>query len=292
MKGIILAGGSGTRLYPVTRVISKHLLPIYDKPMIYYPLSVLLLGGIRDILVISTKRDIERFKELLKDGSMWGISIQYAVQENPNGIAEALIIGEDFIKDDHVTLILGDNIFFGHGLTELIKESIETTVNKNNAVIWAYTVQNPEQYGVIEIDKEGKPINIEEKPENPQTNWAVVGIYFYPPDVKEKVKKLKPSKRGELEITDLNRLYLEEKRLDVKLMGRGYAWLDTGTSENLLMASQFVETIEKRTGLKIACLEEIAYRKGFISKEQLTDIANSMKHSAYGQYLLKIAGEL
>ncbi len=292
MKGIILAGGSATRLYPITRVISKHLLPIYDKPMIYYPLSVLLLGKIRDILLISTERDIKRFKELLGDGSNWGINIEYAIQNKPHGIAEAFLIGKDFIGNEHVVLILGDNVFFGHGLTDLMKDSISTVEKEKKSVIWAYTVKNPEHYGVIEIDKNGIPLSIEEKPKKPKSNWAVVGIYFYPPDVVSKAETLSPSARGELEITDLNRFYLQENRLEVKLMGRGYAWLDTGTAENLLVASQFVETIEKRTGLKIACLEEIAYRNGFITKKQLIKIANSMKHSAYGRYLLKIAKEL
>ncbi len=292
MKGIILAGGSATRLYPITRVISKHLLPIYDKPMIYYPLSVLLLGKIRDILLISTERDIKRFKELLGDGSNWGINIEYAIQNKPHGIAEAFLIGKDFIGNEHVVLILGDNVFFGHGLTDLMKDSISTVEKEKKSVIWAYTVKNPEHYGVIEIDKNGTPLSIEEKPKKPKSNWAVVGIYFYPPDVVSKAETLSPSARGELEITDLNRFYLQENRLEVKLMGRGYAWLDTGTAENLLVASQFVETIEKRTGLKIACLEEIAYRNGFITKKQLIKIANSMKHSAYGRYLLKIAKEL
>jgi len=292
MKGIILAGGSGTRLFPITKTVSKHLLPVYDKPMIYYPLSVLLLGGIHDILLISTKKDIPRFKELLKDGSDWGINISYAIQERPNGIGEAFLIGEDFIKHDPVALILGDNIFFGHGLTNLIKQSIQITKTEQNAVIWAYTVKNPEHYGVVELDKNGMPLSIEEKPKRPKSNWAVVGIYFYPPDVIDKAKMLKPSWRGELEITDINTMYLKEKRLRVKLMGRGYAWLDTGTAENLLSASHFVETIEKRTGLKIACLEEIAYRAGFITKEKLANIARTMEHSAYGKYLLKLLDEL
>ena len=292
MKGIILAGGSGTRLFPITKTVSKHLLPVYDKPMIYYPLSVLLLGGIHDILLISTKKDIPRFKELLKDGSDWGINISYAIQERPNGIGEAFLIGEDFIKHDPVVLILGDNIFFGHGLTNLIKQSIQITKTEQNAVIWAYTVKNPEHYGVVELDKNGMPLSIEEKPKRPKSNWAVVGIYFYPPDVIDKAKMLKPSWRGELEITDINTMYLKEKRLRVKLMGRGYAWLDTGTAENLLSASHFVETIEKRTGLKIACLEEIAYRAGFITKEKLANIARTMEHSAYGKYLLKLLDEL
>ncbi len=292
MKGIILAGGSGTRLFPITKTVSKHLLPVYDKPMIYYPLSVLLLGGIHDILLISTKKDIPRFKELLKDGSDWGINISYAIQERPNGIGEAFLIGEDFIKHDPVALILGDNIFFGHGLTNLIKQSIQITKTEQNAVIWAYTVKNPEHYGVVELDKNGMPLSIEEKPKRPKSNWAVVGIYFYPPDVIDKAKMLKPSWRGELEITDINTMYLKEKRLRVKLMGRGYAWLDTGTAENLLSASHFVETIEKRTGLKIACLEEIAYRAGFITKEKLVNIARTMEHSAYGKYLLKLLDEL
>ena len=292
MKGIILAGGSGTRLFPITKTVSKHLLPVYDKPMIYYPLSVLLLGGIHDILLISTKKDIPRFKELLKDGSDWGINISYAIQERPNGIGEAFLIGEDFIKHDPVALILGDNIFFGHGLTNLIKQSIQITKTEQNAVIWAYTVKNPEHYGVVELDKNGMPLSIEEKPKRPKSNWAVVGIYFYPPDVIDKAKMLKPSWRGELEITDINTMYLNEKRLRVKIMGRGYAWLDTGTAENLLSASHFVETIEKRTGLKIACLEEIAYRAGFITKEKLVNIARTMEHSAYGKYLLKLLDEL
>ncbi len=291
MKAIILAGGSGTRLYPTTRIISKHLLPVYDKPMIYYPLSILLLGKIKDILIITTPKDLPRFKELLGDGKNWGINIQYATQKKPNGIAEALIIGKDFIGDDFMTLILGDNLFFGHGLTNLINESIRDLQSTGKAIIWGYTVNNPEQYGVVELDKNGNPVRIIEKPQKPRSKWAVVGIYFYPPDVIHKVGKLTPSERGELEITDVNSLYLKENRLMVKLMGRGYAWLDTGTAENLLSASQFVETIEKRTGLKIACLEEIAYRNGFITREQLATIAKSMRQSAYGEYLLKILKE-
>ncbi len=291
MKGIILAGGSGTRLYPTTKIISKHLLPVYDKPMIYYSLSILLLGKIKDILVITTPRDLPRFKELLGNGENWGINIQYAVQEKPNGIAEAFKIAKDFIGNDFSTLILGDNLFFGHGLTDLINESIKELKRTSKAIIWGYTVNNPEQYGVVELDKNANPVRIVEKPREPRSKWAVVGIYFYPPDVINKVDKLTPSSRGELEITDVNNLYIKENRLIVKLMGRGYAWLDTGTAENLLIASQFVETIEKRTGLKIACLEEIAYRNGFINREQLAKIAESMRQSAYGKYLIKILKE-
>ena len=291
MKGIILAGGSGTRLYPTTKIISKHLLPVYDKPMIYYPLSILLLGKIKDILIITTPRDLPRFKELLEDGKKWGINIQYAIQNKPNGIAEAFKIAADFIKNDFSTLILGDNLFFGHGLTDLINVSIKEVQRENKAVIWGYTVKNPEQYGVLELDKKGRPLRIVEKPVNPPSKWAVVGIYFYPPDVIDKTSKLAPSERGELEITDLNNLYVKENRLIVKLMGRGYAWLDMGTAETLLLASQFVETMEKRTGLKIACLEEIAYRNGFINHHQLLKIAESMRQSAYGEYLLKLSKE-
>ncbi len=291
MKGIILAGGSGTRLFPTTKIISKHLLPVYDKPMIYYPLSILLLGRIKDILIITTPRDLPRFKELLEDGRKWGINIHYAIQNKPNGIAEAFKIAADFIENDFSTLILGDNLFFGHGLTDLINASIKEVQQENKAIIWGYTVKNPEQYGVLELDKKETPLRIVEKPVNPPSKWAVVGIYFYPPDVIDKASKLVPSERGELEITDLNNLYIKENRMIVKLMGRGYAWLDMGTAENLLLASQFVETMEKRTGLKIACLEEIAYRNGFINHQRLLEIAESMRQSAYGEYLLKLSKE-
>lgn len=289
MKGIILAGGNGTRLYPLTKVISKQLLPIYDKPMIYYSLSVLMLAGIKDILLISTPQDIDRFKLILGNGSEWGIQLSYAVQSKPNGLAEAFLIGESFIGNDHVALVLGDNIFYGQGLTSLLTQSI---MRHKGATIFAYYVNNPSQFGVIDFDKRNKVVSIEEKPENPKSNYAVTGLYIYDNRVIEIAKNLTPSSRGELEITDINNVYLEMGELQVEILGRGYAWLDTGTHETLLQASQFIETIEKRQSLKVACLEEIAYRKGYISKEQLLLQANNIGNNRYGEYLKKIANEV
>ena len=291
MKGIILAGGSGTRLYPITKGISKQLIPIYDKPMVYYPLSVLMLAGIKEILIISTPADLPRFKDLLGDGSNFGIKFEYIVQPSPDGLAQAFTIGEEFIGDDSVCLVLGDNIFYGHGLTDLLAQSVINAKENDKATICGYYVNDPERYGVAEFDKKGEVISIEEKPTNPKSNYAVIGLYFYPNDVIKKAKKVKPSDRGELEITTLNQDYLNEKRLRVKLMGRGYTWLDTGTHESLLEASMFVQTIEKRQGLKIACLEEIAHKMGYISTEKLEELAQPLKKNGYGQYLLKRAKE-
>ncbi len=289
MKGIILAGGSGTRLYPITKSISKQLVPIYDKPMIYYPLSVLMLSGIKEILIISTPIDIPRFKHLLGNGKKIGLNISYKEQHRPNGIAEAFIIGEEFIGKDDVSLVLGDNIFYGHGLTSLLLQSVKDVQNQKKAVIFGYYVKDPQRYGVVEFDKYRNVLNIEEKPKNPKSNYAIVGLYYYPNDVIQKAKKIKPSQRGELEITTLNELYLNEKRLQIKLMGRGYAWLDTGTHESLLEASLFIQTIEKRQGLKIACIEEIAYEMGYIPKETLLDLAKPLSKNQYGQYLINRA---
>ncbi len=288
MKGIILAGGSGTRLYPITKGISKQLLPLYDKPMIYYPLSVLMLSGIRDILVISNPEYIDNYKRLFGDGSQLGLNIEYKIQEKPKGLAEAFIIGEDFIEDKDVCLVLGDNIFYGHDIIDLFKNSIENVKKENCATVFGYYVNDPERYGVVEFDESGKVISIEEKPKKPKSNYAVVGLYFYPNDVVEKAKKVKPSDRGELEITSINEMYLRENRLKVELLGRGYAWFDTGTHDSLLDAANFIRTIEKRTGLKIACLEEIAYLNGWISKDELKKIGESLKKTGYGKYLLKI----
>ncbi len=285
MKGIVLAGGSGTRLYPITQGVSKQMLPIYDKPMIYYPISVLMLAGIREILIISTPYDLPHFKRLLDTGEKLGVKFSYAEQPSPDGLAQAFIIGEDFIGNDDVCLVLGDNIFYGHGFTKLLCKSIKNVEENETATVFGYWVKNPERYGVADFDEHGNVISIEEKPVNPKSNYAVVGLYFYTNEVIEIAKNIKPSTRGELEITTVNQEYLKRKRLKVELMGRGYAWLDTGTHESLLDASNYVSTIEKRQGLKIACVEEIAYKQGFISKEQLIDIADSLKNNQYGIYL-------
>ncbi len=289
MKGIILAGGSGTRLYPITKTVSKQLLPIYDKPMIYYPLSVLMLAGIRNILVISTPSDLPRFKDLLGDGSNLGLNFSYKVQPSPDGLAQAFILGEEFIKDDDVCLVLGDNIFYGHGLTELLNGAVKNVTENSKATVFGYYVNNPKAYGVAAFDAEGNVTSIEEKPENPKSNYAVVGLYFYPNSVVEIAKNVKPSDRGELEITSVNQAYLEKGDLKVELMGRGYAWLDTGTHENLLDASQFIQTIENRQGLKVACIEEIAFEMGYINADQLLKLAEPLKKNQYGQYLINRA---
>lgn len=286
MKGIILAGGSGTRLYPITRSISKQILPVYDKPMIYYPLSVLMLAGIKEILIISTPTDIGLYENLLGDGSQLGITLKYKIQPSPDGLAQAFTLGEEFIGNDTACLILGDNIFYGYNFRSILEDAAEL---KDGSIVFGYYVNDPERYGVVEFDPSGKVISIEEKPEKPKSNYAVTGLYFYSNDVVEKAKNLKPSKRGELEITDLNRLYLEENRLKVKLLGRGFAWLDTGTHDSLLQASNFIATIEQRQGLKVSCIEEIAYKKGFISKEQLLELAKPLSKNQYGQYLIQLA---
>lgn len=287
MKGIILAGGSGTRLYPVTRTVCKQLLPIYDKPMIYYPLSTLMLAGINEVLIISTPEDTSKFEQLLGDGSSLGLKLSYEIQPSPDGLAQAFILGEEFVGDDDVCLVLGDNIFYGHGLTELLSSAKDKVQRQKEAVVFGYYVNDPERYGVVEFDKSGKVISVEEKPKEPKSNYAVVGLYFYPNDVVEIAKNVKPSARGELEITSVNNEFLNREQLAVQLMGRGYAWLDTGTHESLLEASSFIETIERRQGLKVACLEEIAYYKKFIDKEQLTKLANEYKNN-YRDYLLKL----
>jgi len=288
MKGIILAGGSGTRLYPVTQVVSKQLLPVYDKPMVYYPLSTLMLAGIRDILVISTPADTPRFEALLGDGRQWGIRLAYAVQPRPEGIAQAFLVGREFIGRDPVALVLGDNIFHGHELAQLLSRAAE---RERGATVFAYPVKDPERYGVIEFDASGKAVSIEEKPKRPKSRYAVVGLYFYDSSVVEIASQLKPSARGELEISDVNRAYLARGQLEVVPMGRGYAWLDTGTHESLLEASQFIETIERRQGLKIACPEEAAYRMGFIDAAQLKALAEPLAKSGYGEYLLRVVSE-
>ena len=287
MKGIILAGGSGTRLYPLTQVISKQLLPIYDKPMIYYPLSVLMLASIRDILIISTPEDISRFESLLGDGRQLGLSIQYAVQPSPDGLAQAFIIGEDFIGNDRVAMILGDNIFYGQGFTPMLQR---VAARDEGATVFAYRVKDPTRFGIVEFNEQQRAVSLEEKPPQPKSNFAVTGLYFYDRQVVKLARSLKPSRRGELEITDLNRLYLEQNRLNVELLGRGFAWLDTGTFEALQQAALFIETLQTRQGFKVACPEEIAYYMNWISREQLRELAQNLKNNEYGQYLLEIAG--
>lgn len=291
MKGIILAGGSGTRLYPLTKGVSKQLVPIYDKPMIYYPLSVLMLAGIKEVLIITTPHDQTSFQNLLGDGSDIGMKFEYVVQPSPDGLAQAFILGEEFLNGDDACLVLGDNIFYGHGLTQLLAQSIKNVKEDNKATVFGYYVKDPERYGVAEFNDNGDVITIEEKPQIPKSNYAVVGLYFYPNDVVQKAKAVKPSDRGELEITTLNQNYLEEERLKVELMGRGYAWLDTGTHESLLEAASFIQTIENRQSLKVACIEEIAYEMGYITKEQLLQLAEPLKKNQYGQYLITRASQ-
>lgn len=288
MKGIILAGGSGTRLYPITKGVSKQLLPIYDKPMIYYPLSVLMLSGIRDILIITTPEDAAAFHRLLGDGSQWGLNLSYAVQPSPDGLAQAFIIGEEFIAGDDVCLILGDNIFYGQSFSQMLSQAVVNVQEEQKATVFGYYVKDPERYGVAEFDAEGNVLSIEEKPKDPKSNYAIVGLYFYPNKVVEVAKQIRPSARGELEITSVNQAFLQAKELKVQLLGRGFAWLDTGTHDSLTEATNFVETLEKRQGLKISCLEEIAYRKGWISKEKLKELAQELSKNGYGQYLLEL----
>ena len=291
MKAIILAGGSGTRLYPLTRGVSKQLIPVYDKPMIYYPLSVIMLSGIRDVLIISTPRDVNLFKELLGDGKEIGMRFSYAVQPSPDGLAQSFIIGEDFIGDNDVCLVLGDNLFYGHSLTSYLRNSVRTVREERKSVIFGYWVSDPQRYGVVEFDQDMNAMSIEEKPEDPKSSYAVVGLYFYTNDVVEIAKSVRPSDRGELEITSVNQEYLRKGRLKVELMGRGYAWLDTGTHESLLEAGNFIEVIEKRQGLKVACIEEIAYEMGYINRDQLIALAEPLAKNQYGKYLLRCAGQ-
>ncbi|SHJ69379.1 glucose-1-phosphate thymidylyltransferase [Tangfeifania diversioriginum] len=286
MKGIILAGGAGTRLYPITQSISKQIIPVYDKPMIYYPLSVLMLAGIREILIISTPSDISLYENLLGNGKQLGLEISYKIQPSPDGLAQAFILGEEFIGDDNVCMILGDNIFYGYNFRSILEDAARL---EDGATVFGYYVNDPERYGVVDFDQNGKVISIEEKPKQPKSSYAVTGLYFYSNDVVQKAKSLKPSARGELEITDLNRIYLEENKLNVKLLGRGFAWLDTGTHDSLLQASNFIATIEQRQGLKVSCIEEIAYKKGFINKEQLLELAQPLSKNQYGEYLLRLA---
>ncbi len=288
MKGMILAGGTGSRLYPITKGVSKQLLSVYDKPMIYYPISVLMLAGIREILIISTPNDLPNFEKLLGDGSQFGLDLSYAEQAKPNGLAEAFIIGEDFIGKDNVCLVLGDNIFYGQGISSLLKNAVDICNHQDKATVFGYYVNEPQRYGVVDFDENGKALSIEEKPEKPKSHFAVTGLYFYPNSVIEVAKNCTPSKRGELEITSVNQDYLEKENLNVELMGRGFAWLDTGTHDSLLEAANFIQTIEKRQGLKIACLEEIAFKKGWISREKLKELANNLASSDYGQYLLEV----
>ncbi|HBF88665.1 MAG TPA: glucose-1-phosphate thymidylyltransferase [Bacteroidales bacterium] len=288
MKGIILAGGAGTRLYPITKSISKQIIPIYDKPMIYYPLSVLMLAGIREILIISTPTDIHLYENLLGDGSQLGLKLEYVIQPSPDGLAQAFILGDKFIGNDNVCLVLGDNIYYGYGFSKMLEESAKL---KDGALVFGYYVKDPERYGVVDFDDHGNALSLEEKPEKPKSNYAVTGLYFYSNDVIQKAKSLKPSKRGELEITDLNRLYLNENRLKVNILGRGMAWLDTGTHDSLLEASNYIATIEHRQGLKVACIEEIAYKKNFITKQQLLSLAEPLRKNQYGEYLYRIAEE-
>ena len=292
MKGIILAGGSGTRLYPLTKGVSKQLIPVYDKPMIYYPLSVLMLSGIQEVLIISTAEDLPRFEQLLGDGSDISMKFEYIVQPSPDGLAQAFILGKDFIGDDDACLILGDNIYYGRGMTDMLANAVSKAKDKNMATVFGYHVKDPERYGVVDFDATGKILSIEEKPETPKSNYAVTGLYFYPNDVVKKAVEVVPSDRGELEITIVNQMYLSEGRLSVELMGRGYAWLDAGTHESLLEASNFIEIIERRQGLKIGCIEEIAFEKGYINKEQLIELAKPLAKNQYGQYLLKRAEEI
>jgi len=291
MKGIILAGGSGVRLYPLTKVVSKQLLPIYDKPMIYYPLSILMLSGIQEVLIISTPEDLPRFEQLLGDGDNIGMKFEYIAQPSPDGIAQAFVLGKDFIGDDDVCLILGDNIYYGQGISAMLSNAVMNAKDKNTATVFGYHVKDPERYGVVDFDNNGKALSIEEKPNKPKSNYVVTGLYFYPNDVVKKAAEILPSDRGELEITTVNQMYLNEERLTVELMGRGFAWLDTGTHESLLEASTFIETIERRQGLKVACIEEIAFEQGYISKEQLIELAQPLAKNQYGQYLLRCAEE-